>query len=271
MENATRILCVDDEKNVLKALNRLFMDEDYEILTADSGPEGLDVLRREAGIQLVISDYRMPNMTGVDFLQEVSKEWPDTVRIILSGFADTAAIVSAINEGQVYRFVAKPWSDDDLKHTIRQALDHYRLQRNNALLLQELQKTNQELHRVNENLEELVRERTANLTLRNQALLIAQNILDAMPAAVVGIDSANMVVYANRIGRKFFAREGEVLLGAELAEVLPECLLPLAAKAAQGGVCSEHNRIHGRRVQVLGSKLRAGDQEGVILIAVPEP
>ncbi|OHB28755.1 MAG: hypothetical protein A2X84_06485 [Desulfuromonadaceae bacterium GWC2_58_13] len=270
MKNTTRILCVDDEKNVLKALQRLFMDEDYDILTAESGQDGLEALGQNPDIQVVISDYRMPGMTGVDFLHEVSKQWPNTVRIILSGFADTAAIVSAINEGQVYRFVAKPWNDDDLKHTIRLALDHYELQRKNSLLLKELQKSNQELKSVNENLEQLVRERTANLTVHNQALQIAQNILDAMPAAVMGIDSSDMVVYANRIGHKLFSQNGEMLMGASLCEVLPEKLHPLVGKAAKGTVVSEVTSIGGRLVRVLGSKLKAGDQEGVILIAIPE-
>jgi two-component system NtrC family sensor kinase len=270
MKQTTQILCVDDEKNVLKSLQRLFMDEDYDILIAESGQEGLEALTRNPEVQVVISDYRMPGMTGVDFLHEVSKQWPNTVRIILSGFADTAAIVSAINEGQVYRFVAKPWNDDDLKHTIRLALDHYELQRRNELLLQELKKSNQNLKSVNENLELLVHERTANLTLHNQALQIAQNILDAMPAAVLGIDSGNMVVYANRIGHKLFSPNTSFLLGVPLDEVLPQKLLPLVGKAAQGTVVSEVTPIGGRLVRVMGSKLKAGDQEGVILIAIPE-
>lgn len=246
------------------------MDEEYHILTAESGPAGLESLEQNQDIQVVISDYRMPGMTGVDFLHEVSKQWPNTVRIILSGYADTAAIVSAINEGQVYRFVAKPWNDDDLKHTIRLALDHYGLQRKNELLLKQLQKSNNELQSVNENLELLVHERTANLSLRNQALQIAQNILDAMPAAVLGIDSSDMVVYANRIGRKLFGQNTDMLMGAALAEVLPEKLLSLVGKVDQGVVVSEVTPLGGRMVRVLGSKLKAGDQEGVILIVVPE-
>src|SRR5208282_108119 len=94
MSEQIRILFVDDERNVLRSLERTFLDEDYEILTASSGAEGLSVLKSVSQVQVVISDYRMPEMTGVEFLREVCKGWPDTVRIVLSGYADTASIVS---------------------------------------------------------------------------------------------------------------------------------------------------------------------------------
>ena len=96
-----RILFVDDERNVLRSLERLFLEEEYEIFTADSGLEGLEILERSGSFQLIVSDYRMPSMNGVEFLSEVCRRWPETERMILSGYADTAAIVAAINEGPV--------------------------------------------------------------------------------------------------------------------------------------------------------------------------
>ena len=99
MSDKTRILCVDDERNVLRALERLFLDDDYEILTASSGEEGLELLNAAPQVQVVISDFRMPGMNGVDFLKQVFETHPDTIRIVLSGYADTAAVVAAINEG----------------------------------------------------------------------------------------------------------------------------------------------------------------------------
>src|SRR5664279_3494055 len=125
MEEQIRILLVDDEKNVLKALERTFLDEEYEILKASSGIDGLSILESVSPVQVVISDYRMPEMNGVDFLREVCKKWPDTVRIVLSGYADTASIVSAINEGEIYKFISKPWNDDELKVAIANALERY--------------------------------------------------------------------------------------------------------------------------------------------------
>jgi two-component system NtrC family sensor kinase len=101
IDRDTKILFVDDEPNILSTLRRLFLDEDYELLTADSAEKGLALMQENPSVQVVVSDYRMPGMNGVDFLKKVHECWPDSVRIILSGYADTAAVVSAINEGKI--------------------------------------------------------------------------------------------------------------------------------------------------------------------------
>lgn len=130
-----RILFVDDERNVLRSMERLFLEEDYEIFTAESGQEGLAILDQSGPFQLVVSDYRMPSMNGVEFLTEVCRRWPETERIILSGFADTLTIVEAINEGNIYGYISKPWKNDGLLQTVREALDRYELRANNRRLL----------------------------------------------------------------------------------------------------------------------------------------
>lgn len=121
------------------------MDEDYEILTAASGEEGLVLFAQHADIQVVISDYRMPGMNGVEFLRQICEKYPDTVRIVLSGYADTSAVVSAINEGQIYKFVAKPWSDEELRQTVAKAVESFALHRQNLELAQELATLKQEM------------------------------------------------------------------------------------------------------------------------------
>jgi two-component system NtrC family sensor kinase len=131
MEETIRILLVDDEINVLRSLERTFLDEEYEILTALSGTGGLSVLQDVSPVQVVISDYRMPQMNGVDFLREVCRRWPDTVRMVLSGYADTAVVISAINEGEIYKFIPKPWNDDELRIAIINALERYSLNKKN--------------------------------------------------------------------------------------------------------------------------------------------
>ena len=130
-----RILCVDDEVSVLRALERTLMDEGYEIVCASTGKAALEILAAgEVPVQIVISDYRMPEMTGVELLREVRQRWPETERIALSGQADAAAIIAAVNEGEIYRFVAKPWHEEELKIAITNAVEHYRLNRENRLL-----------------------------------------------------------------------------------------------------------------------------------------
>src|SRR6185369_1327491 len=150
MANQTRILCVDDERNVLRSLERIFLDEDYLILTAGSGEEGLELLNEGPQVQVVISDYRMPGMNGVDFLKEVYRRHPETLRIVLSGYADTAAVVSAVNEGQIYKFIPKPWNDDELRVTVAKALEHFASQRRNLQLTEELRQRNEELQELND-------------------------------------------------------------------------------------------------------------------------
>ncbi|HEX8960873.1 MAG TPA: response regulator, partial [Geobacteraceae bacterium] len=143
MEEKVRILCVDDEVNVLRALERSFLDSDYDVITAGSGQEALALLAGTP-VQIVVSDYRMPEMNGVDFLREVRRQWPDTVRIVLSGYADIAAVISAVNEGGIYHFIAKPWNDDDLRVTIANAVERFRLNEIRTELAEQLQAKNEE-------------------------------------------------------------------------------------------------------------------------------
>ncbi len=145
MGESIKLLCVDDERNVLRAMERIFMDDDYEILTAASGEEGLTLFEENPGIQVVISDYRMPGMNGVEFLRQVFETYPDTVRIVLSGYADTASVVAAINEGQIYKFVAKPWNDEELRQTVAKAVESFALHHQNKELEKELDDLKREL------------------------------------------------------------------------------------------------------------------------------
>ncbi|NJD91135.1 MAG: response regulator [Geobacter sp.] len=145
MAENIKLLCVDDERNVLRALERIFMDDDYEILTAISGEDGLAVLAENSDVQVVISDFRMPGMNGVEFLRQVCEKYPDTVRIVLSGYADTGAVVSAINEGQIYKFVSKPWSDEELRQTVAKAVEAFSLHRQNRALAAELETLRREM------------------------------------------------------------------------------------------------------------------------------
>lgn len=197
MDEPVRILCVDDEVNVLKALERTFMDDEYEIIKATSGDEGLEILRNVAPIQMVIADYRMPEMSGVDFLREVRSYWPETVRIVLSGYADTATIVSAINEGQIYKFIPKPWNADELKVTIENALERYYLNKRNRELTEELKEKNDELNKVNSNLEKIISENTAEIMLQNRILRQAQTILHNLPIGVVAVNSDGILIQCN--------------------------------------------------------------------------
>lgn len=120
-----RILCVDDEQYVLKALKRMFLESRCEVLTATSAVEGLSVIRNRGQMAVVISDFRMPGMNGVDFLKEVYRQWPDTIRIILSGYADVDTVLTAINTGHVDKFIPKPWDDEELIRIVNDEIHRY--------------------------------------------------------------------------------------------------------------------------------------------------
>ena len=130
---AASILLVDDERNVLESLKRAFAGESYKIASASSAGEAVKILEAEP-VEVVVTDYAMPGHTGSDLLKVVKDRWPDTIRIMLTGHADVQSIMGAVNEGAVFKFITKPWNNEDLKLTIRLALRQHALLRENMLL-----------------------------------------------------------------------------------------------------------------------------------------
>jgi CheY-like chemotaxis protein len=127
------ILCVDDEEEVLRALQRVFLDESYCVLTAVSGAEGLAIVDREP-LDLIISDYRMPSMNGAEFLGRVHASHPEILGIVLSGHAEASTVARLIEQRVVYTFVAKPWNNDELRLTVMRGLEAAATRRENARL-----------------------------------------------------------------------------------------------------------------------------------------
>ena len=163
------LLFVDDEPNVLKALRRLFHSENYVIYLAAGGAEGLEILRQHA-VDLIISDMRMPEMSGAEFLTHALKQRPEAVRVLLTGYADLQSTIDAVNKGRIFSYCNKPWNDEELKLLVRNALEQKRLQeerdRLSAIILQQ----NDQLTLLNEYLEERVKQRTAQLDQANSSL-----------------------------------------------------------------------------------------------------
>lgn len=157
------ILLVDDEANILSALRRLLRPAGYRILTAESAAEALDLLETDP-VDLIISDMRMPGMDGATFLTRVRERWPQTLRILLTGYADMEATIAAINQGEIYRYVAKPWNDHDLKLLVGDAIEMRRLAQENTRLAALTATQNEELKTLNAGLEQRVAERTQALT-----------------------------------------------------------------------------------------------------------
>ncbi len=141
------ILIVDDEPAVIAALKRSLLDEPYNIRTANSGIEGLTAFKNNE-IKLVISDEKMPGMTGSEFLATVKEMFPETVRIMLTGHASIQAAMNAVNNGEIYRFFTKPWDDLELKLAIRSAIEKHDLESENKRLLKTVKRQANELEQI---------------------------------------------------------------------------------------------------------------------------
>jgi len=127
MENRT-VLFVDDEEKVLSSLKRGLLDESYNKLFATSGKEALELLKQNE-VHVIVTDMKMPEMTGLDLLRIVKQEYPHIVRVVLSGYTQITTLLTAINQGEIFRFITKPWKlEEEFKGVVRQAIEHYNLQ-----------------------------------------------------------------------------------------------------------------------------------------------
>ncbi|MFZ6012294.1 MAG: ATP-binding protein [Bacteroidota bacterium] len=144
MSAKPQLLYIDDEPSNLLVFKSVFRN-DYDVMVAESAKEGLEVLKGNPGIQLIITDQRMPEMTGVEFLEVVVSEFPDPMRIVLTGYSDINDIIKAINFGKIYHYVTKPWDKTLLKVVIDKALEHYSLRKENSQLVQTLGDKNRSL------------------------------------------------------------------------------------------------------------------------------
>ena len=156
------LLVVDDEPNVIRSLKRELRHEEYNIRSANSGMDGLDLLKSN-NIGVVVSDQMMPEMDGITFLESARQLNPDMVRILLTGHSSLKNAVAAINRSQIFAYLTKPWSSDALKGTLSSAFEHYNLVVENKRLQKLTHEQNDKLKLMNENLEELVRKRTFQL------------------------------------------------------------------------------------------------------------
>ncbi|HEB55981.1 MAG TPA: response regulator [Gammaproteobacteria bacterium] len=238
------LLLVDDEENIRRSLVRVLRRNAYHILQADGGEEGLAVLQEHPDVGVIISDQRMPEMTGIEFLARVREACPDTVRIILSGYTDLNTVTEAINEGAVYKFLTKPWEDDLLRANVEEAFRYYELGRENERLTCELKSANEELAIINQDLEQRVEEKTRQVLLNTHFLKISQEVLEYLPAGVLGMDNEGTIVLANRQAHILLNHEKQELMGQTVVAVLPQALAELFQLAV------EKKQAHALRVEL---------------------
>ncbi|MBX9704942.1 MAG: EAL domain-containing protein, partial [Gammaproteobacteria bacterium] len=218
------LLIVDTEVSITTALKRVLRSEGYCIFTATSAGQGLELLAIHR-VGVIISDQHMPEMTGVDFLRRVKSLYPDTVRIVLSGYTDLQSITDAINEGAIYKFLTKPWEDEQLRDNVREAFHYYEMKYENTRLTLEVEQVNNELSKINGELKQRVLDKAQEAHLSSNALHVSYEILENLPVAVIGADEDGLIVISNRRAELLFNDDTNApLLGSSVHARLPEAL-----------------------------------------------
>lgn len=232
------LLIVDDDANIVTSLTRLLRRDGYRFLTAGSGEEGLALLAQHPETGVIVADQRMPGMSGVVFLSQVKELYPDTVRIVLSGYTELVSVTDAINRGAIYKFLTKPWEDDLLRANIEEAFRRYEIVRENEHLSNELKAVNTALIIANRKLEQNIAAKADQITRNLDVLGISQEILENLPIAVLGVGEDGIIALANRLARELFGAGGP-LLGAMANERLAtdtlSCLARETGMEPEGG------------------------------------
>ncbi|HMC14548.1 MAG TPA: EAL domain-containing protein [Albitalea sp.] len=222
VERARHLLLLDDEPNILRSLRRVFRAHAYTVHAANTPDEAFEMLARFP-IGVVMSDQRMPLMRGTDFLARVKQLYPDTVRIVLSGYTELQSITEAINEGAIYKFLTKPWNDIQLSEEIEQAFQQFEMVAESHLLQQRLRESNRQL-------ENRLQRNEVRLQREEVALDVSHEALGVVPVPILGIDLSGMIAISNAAADQLLGG-GVSVVGEHVSDVLP----PELADPLEGG------------------------------------
>lgn len=243
------LLLVDDEENILAALKRLLRRDGYRIITANSGEQGLRCLA-ESQVDVIVSDQRMPGMTGVEFLNRAKELYPQTLRLVLSGYTELQSIIDAVNVGAIYKFLTKPWDDERLRAHVAEAFRQKELGDENHRLAQQVDAANADLAAVNEKLARTLGEQRGHAELLEASAGSLRDVFDELPAPVLGLDADGTLGFANREAERLLPALA-AWLGMPLTDQLPAELQACLAQASAGCSCT----LEGRRFDVRRSNL----------------
>jgi len=216
------ILLVDDEANVLSALKRILRRDGYQIFSTTSAAEAFEILATNK-VGVIVSDQRMPEMNGTEFLAQVKELYPNTMRMVLSGYTELQSVTDAINKGAIYKFLTKPWDDDQLRANIAEAFRRLQVELENAALHKEVETVNTELVRLNHVLEQRVMEKNERIARDTDYMLVLQEVLDNVSVGILGVDHEGEIALSNQLADAWLASEHSTLVGENIGN-LPRAL-----------------------------------------------
>lgn len=272
------LLLVDDEPSILSALKRLFRRDGYRIITATSGPEGLQRMA-EFEVDVVLSDQRMPGMTGVEFLRRAKELYPDTVRMVLSGYTELQSITDAVNEGAIYRFLTKPWDDERLRHHVQEGFRRRELADENKRLATEVVAANEALAQVNGRLERVLGNQQTQIDMEATRANATREVIDQLPLPVLGLAPDGMIVRVNLCAQALWGTHVP-LLGHSASALLHESALthppktpdgtaPSLGDAVLSGTLPDYLQLQGKTWQVMVQALGGQAAQGHLVVLLP--
>jgi diguanylate cyclase (GGDEF)-like protein/PAS domain S-box-containing protein len=259
------MLVVDDDQNIVSSLKRLLRKDGYHIITAANGPDGLQRLA-ENEVDVILSDQRMPGMTGVEFLRRAKALYPETVRLVLSGFTELRSVTDAINEGAIYKFLTKPWDDEQLRTHIGEAFHQKEMSDDNSRLDREVQEANRELADVNSRLQRLLTSQSEHIHREETNLVVAREMLENIPVPVIGVDNNGVVAFINADAEQLFSGHA-TLLGQHLLDQPDDALYRIWERHD-----GQQHRVHlcGRTHQVVCRPLQGtSHSRGMLMVLLP--
>ena len=204
------VLCVDDEQNILRSIKRALFSLKIDLTLAESGEEALAIMEQKT-IHVVISDMKMPHMTGAELLEKVAAKYPDTFRVVLTGFADIDATIKAVNQGRIHRYLQKPWDNQELINTIEEGLERVRLKDENARLQKLTRLQNAKLKEVNNDLEKTVLKRTRQIKAALNRIETRNRALEQVLFNVISINpdiDGKFAIEVSELTKKLAAKLG---------------------------------------------------------------
>ncbi len=258
------VLLVDDEENILSSLKRLLRRDGYHIITAGSADQGLQRLA-ETDVDVIVSDQRMPGISGVEFLRRAKALYPHTVRMVLSGYTELQSIIDAVNEGSIYRFLTKPWDDTQLRAHVAEAMHHKEMADENRRLARQVESANADLARLNARLAQAAEQQRHHAGVMAQMAGGLRKVLDELPLPVLGVDPDGLLAFVNQRAERLWP-EAAALLGQDAAALRGGAgELADGARLQIGGIACRlvvqplhHGPLEGGRLMLLLQEAGAG-------------